>query len=99
MQFILKYIPYLFALDCYNKPCGEECAPYGICDGNGRCADPIENPCIVPGCEGKKCGEFCLEDGDIAGVCNKDGECDIFGNDVNCSGELGIINFYLFRIN
>ena len=57
--------------ECLNKPCGELCS-VGICNGNGRCVDVIENPCEVQGCEGKKCGEDCLS-GDILGVCDASG--------------------------
>ena len=74
------------ANECRDKTCGQPCSE-GICDGNGRCASPEENPCTVHGCEGKKCGESCLN-GDIMGACDASGKCASKG--VNCLG-----NYYL----
>ena len=63
----------------------------GICDGNGRCVEPLMNPCSVHGCEGKACGEECLM-GDIMGWCDARGDCG-FSPDVECS-KIFIINIF-----
>ena len=66
-------------------PCGELCFQkdfniskgwHGVCDGNGVCVSRFSNPCEVHGCDGKKCGDECLRDGDIMGFCDKDLYCD-----------------------
>ena len=36
--------------------------------------NPIENPCVMQGCDGLKCGDECLS-GDILGFCNANGIC------------------------
>ena len=50
----------------------------GKCDGNGFCAHAETNPCAVHGCDGKKCGDVCLREGDIMGFCDKHLNCDYF---------------------
>ena len=80
--------------ECLNKPCGELCS-VGICNGNGRCVDVIENPCEVQGCEGKKCGEDCLS-GDILGVCDASGICESNINAVQCQSNFNLIDIILF---
>ena len=59
---------------CNGRFCGEECET-GICDGNGNCVSPEENPCEQKGCEGKFCGDQCLL-GDILGACDVHGNCE-----------------------
>ena len=75
--------PALYLTSCAGQKCGLECVEdtpegvggfQGICDGEGYCVSPIENPCTVQGCGGKECGEMCLE-GDIAGLCDSKGVC------------------------
>ena len=78
------------ANECRDKTCGLPCSE-GICDGNGRCASPEENPCMVHGCEGKECGESCLS-GDTMGACDASGKCSL--NGVLCPG-----NHYLKWFN
>jgi len=89
--------------ECKNKPCGELCFQkdfnvskgwHGVCDGNGVCVSRFSNPCEVHGCDGKKCGDECLRDGDIMGFCDKDLYCDYNrkpceeANFTNCLGNL-----------
>ena len=83
--------------ECEGKECGYPCTQIsgypGICTGrleanyfleaSGRCADPIENPCAVHGCDEKKCGEECLQ-GDIIGRCDLGGECVFDHRPLNC---------------
>ena len=70
----------IYRTNCIGARCGDECVDdsrggfKGICDGQGACVSPIENPCSVHGCGGKQCGERCLE-GDIAGFCDSQGTC------------------------
>ena len=70
----------IYRTNCAGASCGDECVDdsrggfKGICDGQGACVSPIENPCSVHGCGAKQCGERCLE-GDIAGFCDSQGAC------------------------
>jgi len=74
--------------ECVGKSCGEECggADIGVCNGDGICVSPLENPCAIHGCQGLECGESCLS-GDIVGVCNVAGECVEDIRSVTTSGE------------
>jgi len=75
--------------DCTGQPCGAECGVSrpGVCDGQGVCVSPEENPCLEQGCGAKECGEECLQ-GDIIGTCDSEGECVFFGG-VSCSENNG----------
>merc|ERR1719204_3057197 len=68
---------------CTDKKCGELCGRSMICDGKGKCVDVLTNPCIEHGCEGKKCGDECIE-GDMKGVCDRSGKCAQFVGPPNC---------------
>ena len=94
LHFYWYYIYFSFSLalivdssECKGKECGELCSE-GICDGDGFCTSPEFNPCSVHGCSGKHCGDNCLS-GDLAGICNKDGECIFDIDSVILSGECG----------
>ena len=82
------------ANECQDKPCGEPCS-LGVCDGNGRCADALTNPCAVQGCKGKKCGEECLE-GDVLGNCDAFGNCEFDIGAVQCQSNFTLIDMNQF---
>ena len=82
-------VPFLDSSECKGKECGESCGTYGICNGDGFCTSAEFNPCSVHGCGGKNCGDNCLS-GDLAGICNKDGECIFDIDSVILSGECGM---------
>ena len=66
-----------------------------MCDGNGFCVNGETNPCAVHGCDGKKCGDRCLRDGDIMGFCNKFLDCD----DIKKSCGISILTIFLYLMN
>ena len=68
-----------------------------MCDGDGYCVNPEENPCTRQGCGGKECGDECLL-GDILGVCNANGECDSDVNSVIRSGQCGMFNKIMMNL-
>ena len=55
-----------------------------VCDKQENCVDILTNPCAKHGCTGKKCGEICVIQGDMAGVCDVQGKCELDIPSVNC---------------
>ena len=83
--------------ECVGQDCGEPCGQ-GICNGEGICVSPEENPCVVHGCKGKNCGDSCIQ-GDIAGVCDSNENCEFDVNSVICGTSIFISqNFMKFYI-
>ena len=66
--------------DCTGKECGVPCNERGdmLCDGKGECVDGLRNPCAKHGCEGLKCGDSCLYNGDLIGKCDYTGKCIVY---------------------
>merc|ERR1719334_97592 len=61
--------------ECVGKSCGTICSG-GVCDGRGSCVSAWLNPCSKQGCDGLKCGDQCLYQGDISGICDLEGKCE-----------------------
>ena len=83
---VFKYALNSGVLSCEGKTCGVMCANVygpGVCDGHGRCADPLENPCSKHGCDGLNCGDKCLM-GDIMGQCDVRLNCVLGMDNLGC---------------